>query len=158
MQNETKNKFFLVVVDETEELHQALHFACARAKSIDANIALVYVITPNDFGHWASVDALMREEAREQAEEIIKSHSDYANSFTGKTPLVYIREGETTDQILQLIEEEEQICQLVLGANTKSDSAGPIVNYITGKGAARCKIPVVIVPGNLTDAQIEALC
>ena len=158
MQNETKNKFFLVVVDETEELHQALHFACARAKSIDANIALVYVITPNDFGHWASVDALMREEAREQAEEIIKTHSEYANSFTGKTPLVYIREGETTDQILQLIEEEEQICQLVLGANTKSDSAGPIVNYITGKGAARCKIPVVIVPGNLTDAQIEALC
>ena len=158
MQNETKNRFFLVVVDETEELHQALHFACARAKSIDANIALVYVITPNDFGHWASVDALMKEEAREQAEEIIKSHSDYANSFTGKTPLVYIREGETTDQILQLIEEEEQICQLVLGANTKSDSAGPIVNYITGKGAARCKIPVVIVPGNLTDAQIEALC
>ena len=158
MQNETKNKFFLVVVDETEELHQALHFACARAKSIDANIALVYVITPNDFGHWASVDALMREEARQQAEEIIKTHSDYANSFTGKTPLVYIREGETTDQILQLIEEEEQICQLVLGANTKSDSAGPIVNYITGKGAARCKIPVVIVPGNLTDAQIEALC
>ena len=158
MQNETKNRFFLVVVDETEELHQALHFACARAKSIDANIALVYVITPNDFGHWASVDALMREEAREQAEEIIKTHSDYANSFTGKTPLVYIREGETIDQILQLIEEEEQICQLVLGANTKSDSAGPIVNYITGKGAARCKIPVVIVPGNLTDAQIEALC
>ena len=158
MQNETKNKFFLVVVDETEELHQALHFACARAKSIDANIALVYVITPSDFGHWASVDALMREEAREQAEEIIKSYSDYANRFTGKTPLVYIREGETTDQILQLIEEEEQICQLVLGANTKSDSAGPIVNYITGKGAARCKIPVVIVPGNLTDAQIEALC
>ena len=100
----------------------------------------------------------MRAEAREQAEKIIKSHSDYANSFTGKTPLVYIREGETTDQILQLIEEEEQICQLVLGANTKSDSAGPIVNYITGKGAARCKIPVVIVPGNLSDAQIEALC
>ena len=158
MQNETKNRFFLVVADETEELHQALHFACARAKSIDANIALVYVITPNDFGHWASVDALMREEARERAEEILKTHSDYANSFTGKTPLVYIREGETTDQILQLIEEEEQICQLVLGANTKSDSAGPIVNYITGKGAARCKIPVVIVPGNLTDAQIEALC
>ena len=158
MQNETKNRFFLVVVDETEELHQALHFACARAKSIDANIALVYVITPNDFGHWASLDALIREEASEQAEEIIKTQSDYANSFTGKTPLVYIREGETTDQILQLIEEEEQICQLVLGANTKSDSAGPIVNYITGKGAARCKIPVVIVPGNLTDAQIEALC
>ena len=59
--------------------------------------------------------------------------------------------GEASDQILQLIEEHEQICQLVLGANTKSDSAGPIVNYITGKGAARCKIPVVIVPGNLTD-------
>ena len=158
MQNEMKNKFFLVVVDETEELHQALHFACARAKSIDANIALVYVITPNEFGHWASVDAIMREEAREQAEETIKTHSDYANSFIGKTPMVYIREGETTDQILQLIEEEEQICQLVLGANTKSDSAGPIVNYITGKGADRCKIPVVIVPGSLSDAQIEALC
>ena len=158
MQDETKNRFFLVVVDETEELHQALHFACARAKSIDANIALVYVITPNEFGHWAGVNALMRAEAREQAEEIIKTHSDYANRLTGKTPLVFIRGGETTDQILQLIEEENEICQLVLGADTKSESAGPIVNYITGRGAARCKIPVVIVPDSLSDSQIEALC
>ena len=100
----------------------------------------------------------MRAEAREQAEEIIKTHSDYANRLTGKTPLVFIREGETTEQILQLIEEENQICQLVLGADTKSESAGPIVNYITGRGAAICKIPVVIVPDSLSDSQIEALC
>ena len=158
MPNDTKNRFFLVVVDETEELHQALHFASARAKAIDANIALVYVIAPSEFGHWASIDALMREEAREQAEQIIKTHSEYAQQLTGKTPLVFIREGETTDQILQLIEEENEICQLVLGADTNSDSAGPIVNYITGRGVARCRIPVVIVPGNLSDEQIDAIC
>ena len=37
-------KFFLVLVDESEELHQALYYACIRAKSAGLRVALLYVI------------------------------------------------------------------------------------------------------------------
>ncbi len=49
-------RFFLVVIDDSEELHQALHFACVRARSTEARIALVYVIAPAEFAHWAGVE------------------------------------------------------------------------------------------------------
>jgi hypothetical protein len=41
----TKSKsprFFLVVIDDSEELHQALHFACVRARSLVKNVGKQY--------------------------------------------------------------------------------------------------------------------
>ena len=150
-------RFFLVVVDDSEELHQALHFACVRANAVGIKIALLYVIAPAEFAHWAGVGELMREEARQEAEEKMRVHAEYVQQLTGQIPQLYIREGDTADQVIQLINEEEAIRLLVLGADTHSDSAGPIVNYITGRGAARCRVPITIVPGNLTDEQIDNL-
>ena len=40
---------FLCVVDESEELHQALRYACRRAKSTGGRVALLYVIEPVEF-------------------------------------------------------------------------------------------------------------
>ena len=62
-------KFFLVLVDASEELHQALYYACIRAKSAGLRVALLYVIAPAEFAHWAGVGALMREEASDMAVE-----------------------------------------------------------------------------------------
>ena len=150
-------RFFLVVVDDSEELHQALHFACVRANAVGIKIALRYVIAPAEFAHWAGVGELMREEARAEAEDKLRVHSEYVQQLTGRMPEIHIREGDTADQVIDMINEQESIALLVLGADTNSDSAGPIVNYLTGRGASRCRVPITIVPGNLTDAQIEKL-
>ena len=72
-------------------------------------------------------------------------------------PILYVREGEARDELLALIDEEEQISLLVLGADTNSETAGPLINFLMSKGAARCRVPITVVPGNLTDDQIDAL-
>ena len=136
MGQDTGERFFLVVVDDSEELHQALYFACGRAKNTGGRIAMVYVIPPAEFAHWAGVGELMRQEAREKAEEAIAREAKHVEELTGKSPLVFIREGK---------------------ADTKADTAGPLVSYLTGKGASQCPTPVTIVPGNLTDEQIDHL-
>ena len=46
---------------------------------------------------------------------------------------------------------------LVLGANTQGESPGPLVTYMAGKGAGRMRVPITIVPGNLSDEQIDAV-
>ena len=46
---------------------------------------------------------------------------------------------------------------LILGGNTEGDSSGPLINYLTTKGAAVCRIPITIVPGNLSDDEIDLL-
>ena len=157
MGQDTGERFFLIVVDETEELHQALYFACGRAKNTGGRIAMVYVIPPAEFAHWAGVGELMREEAREKAEESIAREAKIVEELTGKAPLVFIREGKPADEIISLIKEEPNIRLLVLGADTKSDTAGPLVSYLTSKGASVCPVPITIVPGYLSDEQIDHL-
>lgn len=157
MGQDTGERFFLVVVDDTEELHQALYFACGRAKKTGGRIAMVYVIPPAEFAHWAGVGELMREEAREKAEEAIAREAKHVEALTGKAPLVFIKEGKPADEILGLLHDEPNIRLIVLGADTKADTAGPLVSYLTGKGASVCPVPVTIVPGNLTDEQIDHL-
>ena len=41
-----KQPVFLVVVDDSEEMHQALQFACGRARSVGGRVALMYCIVP----------------------------------------------------------------------------------------------------------------
>ena len=44
-----------------------------------------------------------------------------------------------------------------LAAATGTEGPGPLVSAIAGKSAATFPIPVVIVPGGLTDEEIDAL-
>lgn len=157
MGQDTGERFFLVVVDDTDELHQALYFACGRAKKTGGRIAMVYVLQPAEFAHWAGVGELMREEAREHAEDRIRKEAEIVEKLTGKPPLIFMREGKPVDEIISLINEEPNIRLLVLGADVKSDTAGPLVSYLTGKGASVCPVPMTIVPGNLTEEQLENL-
>ena len=149
--------FMLVLVDDSEELHQALHYASKRAASSDLRVALLYVIAPTEFAHWAGVGELMRQEARDMAEEKMLAHAEYVQNITNESPIMHIKEGGVAEQVLQLINEADEISMLVLGADTKSDSAGPVISYLVGKGISDCRVPVMIIPGNLSDDQIDAL-
>ena len=100
---------------------------------------------------------LMREEARQDAEALLGQLSIRVAELYGQIPIIYVREGSTTDELLNLIDEEPSISVLVLGANTQGESPGPLVTYMTGKGAARMRVPITIVPGNLTEEQIDAI-
>jgi len=72
-------------------------------------------------------------------------------------PILYVREGEVREALFELVAEEEGISLLVLGGDTKSDTAGPLVTLMTAKGMANCRVPITIVPGNLSDEEIDAL-
>jgi nucleotide-binding universal stress UspA family protein len=73
------------------------------------------------------------------------------------TPELVVREGNRSDEILQLIEEDADIAILVLAAGSGSEGPGPLVTAIAGKGAGSFPIPVTIVPGTLDDESIAAL-
>ena len=108
-----KQPVFLVVVDDSEEMHQALQFACGRARSVGGRVALMYCIAPAEFEYWAGVGELMRAEARENAEEKMATHADYAKKLTKDTPVLHVREGDIKDELLALIDEEPDILSLI---------------------------------------------
>ena len=55
-----------------------------------------------------------------------------------------------------LIDEDEDIFILVLAAGTDTEGPGPLVATI-GRTAGDFPIPVAIVPGHLSDEEIDAL-
>ena len=153
--SEGSPRVFLVVIDDSDELHQALYYACRRAVRLDGHIALMYCIPPAEFQHWAGVGELMREEARAEAEDLLRVNSEYVHDITGKTPAVYLREGDPKVELINLINEASEITMLILGASTEGENSGPLINYMTTKGATMCRVPITIVPGNLSDEDID---
>lgn len=148
---------FLVVVDDTPELQVALRYASRRAKRTGGKVAMLYVIDPIEPQQWAAVGELMKQEAREQAEEVQHRFSELVLSLTGQLPRTITREGNRRDELLKLIGEDPGISVLVLGAATGPDGPGPLVTALAGKYASSLRVPLTIVPGSLTEAQIDAI-
>jgi len=150
-------RVFLVVVDETEELQTAVHYAARRAAHTGGRVALLYVIEPSELQHWIAIENLAREERREEAEQLMQRLCEEILPIAGAMPIVYIREGTRRDELLALIAEEPSISILVLAAGTGPEGPGPLISYLTGKPAARLRIPITIVPGSLTMEQLDAV-
>lgn len=153
----TLPRVFLVVVDESDELQVAIRYACRRARRTGGRVALLYVIDTDVDGQWIGVKELMLEEKRAEAEALLMKVAGEVEQLSGAIPVVYVREGRRRDELLSLIEEDPSISILVLAASTSPDGPGPLISYLAGKSSHRLKIPLTIVPGSLTDAQIAAL-
>lgn len=151
------DRVFLVVVDETPELAVALRYACRRAKRTGGRVALLYVMEPPEPQHWATIGDLMREEARQRAEEIMASFADKVVALTGTPPIIHVREGGRREQLLKLLAEDPSISILVLAAGTGSEGPGPLVSALASKYAGTLRVALTIVPGNLSEAEIDAI-
>lgn len=149
------DRVFLVVVDDTDEMTVALRFACRRAAHTGGRVALLYVVESSEFQHWMSVGDLMREEARSEGEQILQRCAAQVSEQTGSLPVLYLREGSRRNQLMELIDEEPSISILVLAADTGPRGPGPLVSALTGKFVGKLRVPVTIVPGNLSDDQVD---
>ena len=152
-------KFILVIADGSEEMNVALQYACARSKKTNRKIMIAAFIEPLDVLTTKGVSEIMQNEAREEAEKIIKYASKIVRESTGSVPVVQIREGEVIHELKSLIDEEKNINVLVIGANVdeKEKNPGPIINSLVSKELSNFRIPIMIVPGNFTNEHINLI-
>jgi len=149
-------RVFLVVVDDSPELKVALRFAARRARATGGRVAMLYVTEPAE-AEWLGVGEIMREERRAEAEHRLQELSAMVQELSGDMPILYVREGNVREELLRLIDEEPSISILVLGADTGPGGPGPLVTALTGKFSGKLHIPLTIVPGSLTDEEVDAL-
>lgn len=148
---------FLVVVDDTLECLVALSYAARRAQNTGGGVLLLFVIEPEAPQGFAGVEEVMREEAREQAQAALSKFAARARDVANLDTEMVIREGKPAEQVRQLIEADEDIAVLVLAAGAGSEGPGPLVTAIAGRGSGSFPVPITIVPGTLTDEEIEAI-
>jgi nucleotide-binding universal stress UspA family protein len=105
---------------------------------------------------WLGVAEVMRAEAHEEANAALDRAAGRANGIAAITPERVIREGDPAEQILDVIDKDADIAKLVLAANPGAEGPGPLITMMANT-AGSFPIPLTIVPGDLSDAEIDAL-
>ncbi len=148
---------WLVVIDDTPECDRAVYFAARRAARVGAGVVMLRVIETADRNQqWLGVADIMKAEAHEEANAALGKYAGRANGIAGITPERVVREGKTSEEILGLIEDDEDIAILVLAAAISKEGPGPLVATV-GSTAGDYPIPVAIVPGHLSDEELDAM-
>jgi nucleotide-binding universal stress UspA family protein len=151
---------YLVIVDESEEVEAALFFSALRVAHTSGSILLLYIIEPQDYQHWVGVRQVQLEEETTKARALFRLFRRKLNAagFENVITEEVIREGKKADMILQLIDEDEDIAVLTLGAAADAKGPGPLVSSLAeGTIAGSFPIPITIVPGTLTLEDLRAL-
>lgn len=148
---------YLVVIDDSDECDRAVYWAARRAGRTKSQIIMLLVIEPGERNQqWLGVADLMKAEQQEAAEKILDKYAARARHVAKIKPDRVIREGDTAEEIAKLIEEDADIGILVLGAGTGKEGPGPLVANLS-KTAATFPIPIAIVPGHLSDEDLDAM-
>jgi len=95
----------LVVIDDTEECDRAVYFASRRAARIGGNVIMLRVMETHDQSQqWLGVADIMRAEAREEADAQLAKFTARAKAIAGISPECVVREGDTAEEILNLLQ------------------------------------------------------
>ena len=149
---------FLVVVDDSPEFEAALRYAARRARSTGGHLVMLRIIPPAaSDAHWAGVREEIERQTRAEAEATLNNWAAEAAERSGSTPILLIERGDPQGCIRKVVGEDPDIKILVLAAG--SNAPGPLVAAVVKQGAAFTgrKLPVTIVPGELTEKEIEDL-
>lgn len=148
---------FLVIIDDSPECDRAVYFASRRAQRTGGKLVMLFVLAPGDFQHWLGVENIMRAEAQDEARRILGEFAEKARKWAEIEPELVIREGNHADEVLKLIAEDEDIAILALAAGTGKEGPGPLISSIVTRAAGTFPIPLTIVPGSLSDEEIQAV-
>lgn len=147
---------YVVVVDPTPESRIALRFAARRAHGTGGRLRIIHVVPPTEFVQWGAVQSAIEEEAHANAEALLSSVSDEVFAWTGERPETEVRRGPAPQQVMEAVTETPGIGALVLGAAERG-TPGPLVAYFTGERAGALPCLLIIVPGALGEAGVDAL-
>jgi nucleotide-binding universal stress UspA family protein len=151
---------FLLVADDTPEFSAALRFACARARATQGRITLLRVLEPAVFEHWSGVREEMERQQRSEAEAMLQKLAAQVVEATGHPPEFVVREsGDVRGAMRAVVVEDPEIKIVVLAAAVGGRGPGPLVAAICKEGVSHHgrKLPVTIVPGDLTDEELAEL-
>jgi nucleotide-binding universal stress UspA family protein len=147
---------YLVVIDDSPEARVALRFAARRAAKTGGAVEVLAVVEPQDFVQWGGVQAAIEEEQKLRIEASVAASVGEIMDAAGIQPRIVVRQGDRVSTVRGYIGTREDIAALVLGA-APSGHPGPLVADFTGHDAGKLPCPLMIIPGGLTEEQLERL-
>ena len=148
-------RVYLVIMDETDEASVALRFAARRAARTGGAVHLLALVPRQPFVAFGGIQATIEEEARVRAEALVASAAGAVMTDSPQPPTISVRQGEGVQVIREYLGDHPEVSALVLGA-AANGGTGPLVNHFVGI-AGQLPCPVYVIPGGLSDADLERL-
>ena len=147
---------YLVVIDDSPEASLGLRFAARRAARTGGGVIILAIIPPQDFVAFGGVQATIEAEAREHADQLVAAAADTVTQEANLIPQLMVKSGKPTEVVCEVIRAHDEISALVL-ATAASGAPGPLVAFFTGQDAGTLPCPVMLVPGGIDLARLDAL-
>ena len=148
---------YLVCVDQRDESHAALRLACMKAKLRNGSVVMLHVIPPADFQTLGMVADRMSEERKNEAQTLLSKLKEEAATSFGITPHHNVLEGPIGDEIVRCAMDDSDITMLVIGTAQQGTGRGSLASWLASQLGDKLLVPLLMVPGNLTDYQLEKL-
>ena len=95
------NRLFLVVADDSKELHQALYYAARRAATAGGEIALFRCIEPVEGQLWGGVSEIMEAETEQASKTLLEELSNYCEKLGAPKPRIFVRKGTVHEELFR---------------------------------------------------------
>ena len=132
---------FLIILDDTPEMLNAMRFAAIRASKTGGAVEMLAVISPAEFQHFMGVADVMRAEAHEKIEAHFQLFKDRMEKREGITPVLAVREGDKVDAVIEHIKSDPEIGVLVHRRRRRQGRARPARRRADGTPPRRASGP-----------------
>ena len=149
-------RLYLVIMDETPEARVALRFASRRAAKTQGAVHIIALVPKQQFVAFGGVQATIEDEAKSRAEVLVMAAAGSLLSESGRMPTISVKVGDGTKVVQDYLAENGEIAALVLGA-AADGPPGPLVSHFAGHRAGQLPCPLMIIPGSLSEEEIDAL-
>ena len=149
-------KNYLVIIDESDELKNAIYFAAKRSAVNNADLIMLYVVRPAVNTEWASVSNLIEQEETSEGKKISRLWSAVVEEKFKIKPKIIIKMGDKVDEIIKFLKEDKTIRFLVLASSIDNDNPGPIIKSLSKK-MNDLSVPLVIIPGLISEKELDNL-
>ena len=150
-------KKFLVVIDDSKELKNAINFAAQRAKNTSGGLAMLYVVDHAINAQWSKVEHLIEQEETSEAKKICRNWVQIIKEQFDIDAEIIIKLGNKKTEILKLLKEDKNIRFLVLATSIDGEDPGPIIKSLLSSKMRDLSIPIVLVPCSMHEKDINLI-
>lgn len=149
-------RVYLVIMDESEEARSALRFATRRAIKTQGCVHILALVPRQPFSAFGGVQATIEEEARERAETMATAAAGSVVSQVGIMPVISVESGDPIAVLRAYLARHPEVQALVLSAKAHG-GPDPLVGHFTGAGLGSLPCPLFLIPGGLSEEEIDRL-
>ncbi len=156
IKNPAETPTIIVCIDIANASKTALRYTCYKAKKSGFAVQILAVMEASHknliFG-----SKVIAQDKRQQLEKHLKKLMEEVYQEIGIMPSVSVREGEIMTEIIREIKATPTCTMLVFGKSHNALSDNIVLPKIAQKIGNKIKVPVTIVPENLSDEFLQKL-